>query len=222
MPALANNQSVVPDCLTPDSLLPSNQCPAIAPHNLAVVDSYCHIGDQFVINWSPSGPQLLAECFWWSYPVDPLEPTNPLVPKLSLDSPQLVPKWIPGQVLAIQAPVGAYNICFAHDLQSHTNTTFLSTLTNHPVRRASAMRALGLLLADGAPTVRWGKTFWRVGRVFFTKTNVTWKRKVEKSFRRLEMNRPSEGFKQVVDKIWGRMAKIGPKTEMSGPEKHSL
>ena len=29
------------------------------------------------------------------------------------------------------------------------------------------MRALGLLLADGAPTVGWGKTFRRVGRVYF-------------------------------------------------------
>ena len=32
-------------------------------------------------------------------------------------------------------------------------------------RRACALRALGLLLADGVPTVGWGKTFWRVGRV---------------------------------------------------------
>ena len=29
------------------------------------------------------------------------------------------------------------------------------------------LRALGLLLADGALTVGWGKTFWRVDRVFF-------------------------------------------------------
>ena len=40
------------------------------------------------------------------------------------------------------------------------------------------LRALGLLLADGAPTVGWGKTFWRVGRVPLTKTDVTRKRKV--------------------------------------------
>ena len=31
-----------------------------------------------------------------------------------------------------------------------------------PTRRACALRALGLLLADGAPTVGGGKTFWRV------------------------------------------------------------
>ena len=30
-----------------------------------------------------------------------------------------------------------------------------------------ALRGLGLLLADGALTVEWGKTFWRVGRFFF-------------------------------------------------------
>ena len=41
-----------------------------------------------------------------------------------------------------------------------------------------ALRALGLLLADGAPTVGWGKTFWRVGRVPLTKTDVTRKRKI--------------------------------------------
>ena len=29
---------------------------------------------------------------------------------------------------------------------------------------SSPLRALGLLLADGAPTVRWGKTFCHVGR----------------------------------------------------------
>ena len=45
-------------------------------------------------------------------------------------------------------------------------------------RRACALRALGLLLADGAPTVGLGKTFWRVGRVPLTKTDVTRKRKV--------------------------------------------
>ena len=32
-------------------------------------------------------------------------------------------------------------------------------------RRACALRALGLLLADGVLTVGWGKTFWRVGQV---------------------------------------------------------
>ena len=45
-------------------------------------------------------------------------------------------------------------------------------------RRACALRALGLLLADGAPTVGLGKTFWRVGRVPLTKTDVTRKQKV--------------------------------------------
>ena len=32
-------------------------------------------------------------------------------------------------------------------------------------RRACALRALGLLLADGVLTVGWGKIFWHVGRV---------------------------------------------------------
>ena len=48
----------------------------------------------------------------------------------------------------------------------------------YPARRACALRALGLLLADGAPTVGWGKTFRRVGRVPLTKTGETRKQKV--------------------------------------------
>ena len=36
-------------------------------------------------------------------------------------------------------------------------------------RRACALRALGLLLADGAPTVGRGKTFWHVSRIFLRK-----------------------------------------------------
>ena len=45
-------------------------------------------------------------------------------------------------------------------------------------RRACALRALGLLLADGAPTVGWGKSFRRVGQVPLTKTGETRKQKV--------------------------------------------
>ena len=37
-------------------------------------------------------------------------------------------------------------------------------ITNYPAR---ALRALGLLLEDGAPTVWRGKTFWRVNWIFF-------------------------------------------------------
>ena len=43
---------------------------------------------------------------------------------------------------------------------------------------ARALGALGLLPADGALTVGWGKTFWGVGRVPLTKTDITRKRKV--------------------------------------------
>ena len=35
--------------------------------------------------------------------------------------------------------------------------------------QARALRALGLLLADGAPTVGGGKTFWRVSQIFLQK-----------------------------------------------------
>ena len=36
---------------------------------------------------------------------------------------------------------------------------------DYPARKARALRALGLLLADGALTVGWEKTFWGIGRV---------------------------------------------------------
>ena len=65
---------------------------------------------------------------------------------------------------------------------------------------ACALIVLGLLQADVAPTVGWGKTFWRVGHFFFYK-NVTPKWKVEKSIPRCEMNRLSESYKLAVDKI---------------------
>ena len=56
---------------------------------------------------------------------------------------------------------------------------------------------------------------WGGGRLFdystafLYETAITRERKVEKSISRWEMNLLSEGYKRNVDKIWGRMAKIG-------------
>ena len=58
---------------------------------------------------------------------------------------------------------------------------------------ARGLRALGLLLADGAPTVGGGRLFDGSTRFFFTETAVTPERKVEKSFPRSEINRHGEG-----------------------------
>ena len=75
---------------------------------------------------------------------------------------------------------------------------------------ARALRALGLLLADGAPTVRGGRFFdGSTVFFFFTKTAVTWEWKVEKSFLKWEMNGLTKSYKQAVDQNWGHMAKIG-------------
>ena len=69
-------------------------------------------------------------------------------------------------------------------------------------QRACALRALGLLLADGAPTVGRGKTFWRVGQVFFKKTAITRERKVK--------NRSQDGKWTVSPRATnGRLTKIG-------------
>ena len=76
-------------------------------------------------------------------------------------------------------------------------------------RRAYALRALELLLVDGAPTVGWGNIFWHVSRFFFTKTNVTQKQKVEKSVTRYKMNDFSKGYTRAMDKILRHIAKNG-------------
>ena len=72
---------------------------------------------------------------------------------------------------------------------------------------AHTLRALRLLPADGAPTVGWGKTFWRVGRFFFTKTALTRKQKVKKSIRRCQIDRLAEDFNWTTDEICGPIAK---------------
>ena len=80
-----------------------------------------------------------------------------------------------------------------------------------------ALRALGLLLADGGRTVGRGGGRLLTGQsvFFFTKTAVTPERKVGKSFPRWEMNGLSEGYKQAVYQIFW------PKTEILGPKKMS-
>jgi len=60
-------------------------------------------------------------------------------------------------------------------------------------RRACALRALGLLLADGTPTGGRGEDFLSRQPDFFTETAVTPERKVKKSFPRWEINRHVEG-----------------------------
>ena len=58
---------------------------------------------------------------------------------------------------------------------------------------ARALRALGLLLADGTPTGGRGEDFLSRQPDFFTETAVTPERKVEKWFPRWEINRHVEG-----------------------------
>ena len=58
---------------------------------------------------------------------------------------------------------------------------------------ARALRALGLLLADGTPTGGRGEDFLSRQPDFFTETALTPERKVEKSFPRWEINRHVKG-----------------------------
>ena len=60
--------------------------------------------------------------------------------------------------------------------------------------QARALRALGLLLADGTPTGSGrGEDFLSCQPNFFTETAVTPERKVEKWFPMWEINRHTEG-----------------------------
>ena len=78
---------------------------------------------------------------------------------------------------------------------THVNVTRIkvreaSSLQCFPAR---ALRALGLLLADGTPTGGRGEDFLSRQQDFFTETAVTSERKVEKSFPRWEINRHDKG-----------------------------
>ena len=81
--------------------------------------------------------------------------------------------------------------------------------------RARRACALGLLLADGAPTVGRGKTFWRVNRIFFTKTALTLEQKVGKSLRSLRELQTGRWPKLG---LYGKNRIFWPKTEVLGPK----
>ena len=74
---------------------------------------------------------------------------------------------------------------------------------------AHALRPLGLLLADGVPTVGWGKTFWCIGRFFFYENG----RNSETKSRKINLmmgNEPSlRGLQTGRWPILGSYGKIG-------------
>ena len=82
-------------------------------------------------------------------------------------------------------------LLFPH-LHIHTKV-LLSKNSFTIIYPARALRALGLLLADGTPTGGRGEDFLNRQPDFFTETAVTPERKVEKSFPRWEINRHVEG-----------------------------
>ena len=63
-----------------------------------------------------------------------------------------------------------HNHHWCHDVRRVRTGILMMTIThNHQFYPARALRALGLLLADGAPIVGGGKTFWAVSRIFLRK-----------------------------------------------------
>ena len=77
--------------------------------------------------------------------------------------------------------------------QQPGNATLQNHISYHSLSSPRALRALGLLLADGTPTGGRGEDFLIRQPDFFTETAVTPERKVEKSFPRWEINRHVEG-----------------------------
>ena len=86
----------------------------------------------------------------------------------------------------------------------------LSRARSSRARRACALRTLGLLLADGAPKLGWGKTFWRVGRVFFLRKRPF--------LGNIKLKNRSEGAKSTILP----RATNGPKSKFLGPKKRVL
>ena len=91
------------------------------------------------------------------------------------------------------------------------------------IRRSCALKAPGLLLVEEAPTVRWGKTFWRVRQFFFCYENghssETKSRKIHLKMR----NPPSrQGLQTSHWRNPGSNSKkqiFGQKSESFGPNK---
>ena len=82
------------------------------------------------------------------------------------------------------------NFKFLHMTDVEKSKISFILCTIYPAR---ALRALGLLLADGTPTGGRGEDFLSRQPDFFTETAVTSEQKVEKSFPKWEINRRVEG-----------------------------
>ena len=100
--------------------------------------------------------------------------------------------WVPEPVSIISAALHHYMWCSLM-CSGHVwvPVSIISAALHHYPARA--LRALGLLLADGTPTGGRGEDFLSRQPNFFTETAVTPERKVEKTFPRWEINRHVEG-----------------------------
>ena len=86
-----------------------------------------------------------------------------------LQAVESLPGGVPTYSLCISLPIFLYFSSHFGDGINLAEKHFVSYPARTRARRAHALRALGLLLADGAPTVGGGKTFWTVSRIFLRK-----------------------------------------------------
>ena len=113
-----------------------------------------------------------------------------------LQAVESLPGGVPTYSLCISLPIFLYFSSHFGDGINLAEKHFVSypaRARSTRARRAHALRALGLLLADGTPTGGRGEDFLNRQPNFFTETAVTPERKVEKSFPRWEINRHDKG-----------------------------
>ena len=118
----------------------------------------------------------LPSCRWCTADTAPLPSPCPLCTSaLPLHFLQLLLPLHISYSTSLYYPLHCSSPTALSTLSTTSSTTYyLPYLELHPAcarsaraRRACALRALGLLLADGAPTVGRGKTFWQVSRIFY-------------------------------------------------------
>ena len=98
-------------------------------------------------------------------------------------------------------------------------------LSTYPAHARSALRALGLLLADGALGLFLADGAWGGGRLFDASTGFYYEKGHNSGTKSRKMKGLSEGYKPAVDQNWGCMAKFGffgPKPRFRAQKKLSL
>ena len=92
-------------------------------------------------------------------------------------------------------------------------------------RRACALRALGLLLADGTFTVGGGRTFWAVSQIFLRKQLYLRNRKSKNGFqggKLIVMARAKNGSSTKTGVVWQKSDFLAKNRNFGPKKRHTL